>query len=407
LRLVIEPSKIIYGDDMKVINDGYIVVEDSRIQEVSRGELPKADKVIERKDCVVIPGFINAHTHIGDSVFKESGLGKNLNELFKPPDGLKHKLLRNTSDATIRNGIENTLSEMLQSGIVVFADFREGALAGAKMLHGTLDNKLIKGFIFGRLDFSFSNESLEKNDTRYTDDILLSSNRMKDIVDGIVPTSPNDVTDEALRQLSSINKKNNWLKITHVAEDPRSIEISKRRTGLTEVERAINYFKADSLVHGIYLNEQDLDMIADGNIPITCCPKANALLGLDLPRIPDMVEKGILVSLGTDNVMLNPPDMFKEMCFALTIYRSEGSQNPSPENILQMATINGAKTLKIEKEFGSIEEGKRANLVFIKTNTHRLRFSKNILASIILRIESSDVELVLIDGKTAFKRTDF
>jgi len=392
---------------MKVINDGYIVVEDSRIQEVSRGELPKADKVIERKDCVVIPGFINAHTHIGDSVFKESGLGKNLNELFKPPDGLKHKLLRNTSDATIRNGIENTLSEMLQSGIVVFADFREGALAGAKMLHGTLDNKLIKGFIFGRLDFSFSNESLEKNDTRYTDDILLSSNRMKDIVDGIVPTSPNDVTDEALRQLSSINKKNNWLKITHVAEDPRSIEISKRRTGLTEVERAINYFKADSLVHGIYLNEQDLDMIADGNIPITCCPKANALLGLDLPRIPDMVEKGILVSLGTDNVMLNPPDMFKEMCFALTIYRSEGSQNPSPENILQMATINGAKTLKIEKEFGSIEEGKRANLVFIKTNTHRLRFSKNILASIILRIESSDVELVLIDGKTAFKRTDF
>ncbi len=72
-----------------------------------------------------------------------------------------------------------------------------------------------------------------------------------------------------------------------------------------------------------------------------------------------------------------------------------------------MATINGAKTLRIEKEFGSIEEGKRANLVFIKTNTNRLRFSKNILASIILRSESSDVELVLIDGKTAFKRSDF
>jgi cytosine/adenosine deaminase-related metal-dependent hydrolase len=392
---------------MEVINDGYIVIEDSRIQEVSRGEFPKADKVIERKDCVVIPGFINAHTHIGDSVFKESGLGKNLNELFKPPNGLKHKLLKNTSGTTIRNGIENTLSEMLQSGIVVFADFREEALAGVKILHGTLDNKLIKGCIFGRLDFSFSNESLEKNNIGYPEDILLSSNAMKDFINGIVPTSPNDVTDEALRQLSSINEKNNWLRITHVAEDPNSIEISKRRTGLTEVERAINYFKADSLVHGIYLNEQDLDMIADENIPITCCPKANALLGLDLPLIPDMIKKEILVSLGTDNVMLNPPDMFKEMSFALTIYRSKGSLNPSPENIFQMTTINGAKTLRIEKEFGSIKEGKRANLVFIKTNTNRLRFSKNILASIILRSESSDVELVLIDGKIAFKRTDF
>jgi cytosine/adenosine deaminase-related metal-dependent hydrolase len=392
---------------MEVINDGYIVVEDSRIQEVSRGEFPKADKVIERKDCVVIPGFINAHTHIGDSVFKESGLGKNLNELFKPPNCLKHKLLKNTSETTIRNGIENTLSEMLKSGIVAFADFREGALAGAKMLHGMLDNRLIKGFIFGRLDFSFSNESLETNNIGYSEDILLFSNGMKDFVNGIVPTSPNDVTDEALRQLSSINEKNNWLRITHVAEDPSSIEISKKRTGLTEVERAINYFKADSLVHGIYLNEQDLDMIADENIPITCCPKANALLGLDLPLIPDMIKKEILVSLGTDNVMLNPPDMFKEMCFALTIYRNKGSLNPSPENIFQMATINGAKTLRIEKEFGSIEEGKRANLVFIKTNTNRLRFSKNILASIILRSESGDIELVLIDGEIAFKRTDF
>ncbi len=324
MRLVIESSKIIYGDNMEVINDGYIVVEDSRIQEVSRGEFPKADKVIERKDCVVIPGFINAHTHIGDSVFKESGLGKNLNELFKPPDGLKHKLLKNTSELNILNGIENTLSEMLQSGIVVFADFREGALAGAKILHGALDNKLIKGLIFGRLDFSFSDESLESNNIGYTDDVLLSSNGMKDFVDGIVPISPNDVTDEALRQLSTINEKNNWLRITHVAEDPSSIEISKRRTDLTEVERAIKYFKADSLVHGIYINDQDLDMIADENIPITCCPKANALLGLDLPRIPDMIKKGILVSLGTDNVMLNPPNMFKEMCFAFTTYCSKG-----------------------------------------------------------------------------------
>jgi cytosine/adenosine deaminase-related metal-dependent hydrolase len=391
---------------MEVINDGNIVVEDSKIQEVSRGEIPKADKVIERKDCVVIPGFINAHTHIGDSVFKESGLGKNLNELFKPPDGLKHKLLKNASEATIRNGIEHTLSEMLQSGIVAFADFREGALAGARILSGILNNKLIKGFIFGRLDFSFSNESLEKNNIGYPDDIMHSSNGMKDFVDGIVPTSPNDVTDKVLRQLSCINEKNNWLRITHVAEDPSSIQISKRRTGLTEVERAIKYFKADSLVHGIYLNEQDLDMIADESIPITCCPKANAMLNLDLPRIPDMIKKEILVSLGTDNVMLNPPDMFKEMCFALAIYRSKGSPNITPENILQMATINGAKTLKIEKEFGSIEEGKRANLVFINANTQRLRFSKNILASIILRAESSDVELVLIDGKTAYQQTN-
>ena len=395
---------LFYGDEMEIIKDGYIVVDDSKISEISKGNPPKADEVIERKDCIAMPGFVNAHTHIGDSAFKEAGMGKTLDELFKPPNGLKHQLLKAADDETILKGIRNTLVNMLQSGTIAFADFREGALDGAKTLFHAINEQPIMGIIFGRLNFSFDEEILEKNDIGYPDDVLNSSNEMKDFVNGIVPTSPNDVTDEALKQLLRLNEKHGWLRITHVAENPRSIEISRRRTGLTEVERALKYFKADALIHAIYTRDEELEMIASEDIPIICCPKANTMLGLKPPCIPEMLNKEILVSLGTDNVMLNPPDMLKEMCFTFTMIGCNHS-NITPENILQMATINGAKALNMEKELGSIVEGKKANIILLKADNPKLRFTKNIIASIILRAESADVELVLIDGKLAFKRS--
>jgi cytosine/adenosine deaminase-related metal-dependent hydrolase len=98
----------------------------------------------------VIPGFINAHTHVGDSFAKDRGLNLPISELVEPPDGLKHKLLRTASKETIISGIKTTLKEMFSSGITSFVDFRESGEEGVKILKEALIDSPINAFICGR-----------------------------------------------------------------------------------------------------------------------------------------------------------------------------------------------------------------------------------------------------------------
>jgi cytosine/adenosine deaminase-related metal-dependent hydrolase len=93
---IIENAKIIANDKMEIINRGYIIVDGGKIREINSGSSGVSGKKINAKHCLAIPGLINAHTHVGDSIAKEAGLGKTLFELVTPPSGFKHKMLRET-----------------------------------------------------------------------------------------------------------------------------------------------------------------------------------------------------------------------------------------------------------------------------------------------------------------------
>ncbi len=406
MRTLLTATNLIVGDELNVIREGYMLVEDGRIVEIGTGNRPTADRTIRLDKCAVIPGLINAHTHVGDSAFQDIGIGKTLDELFKPPDGLKHSLLRSTPQTLIKEACRDTIIDMLSSGITTFADFREGGVDGIKILHHALEGLRMRALIFGRPSYTFQTEELENNTALLPEEAIDSIEEADRMLHGYAPSAPNDLTDQALEQLASTAEKHGRFKATHAAEHPDSTAISKKRTGLSEVERAIKRFKADILVHLTYASQEDLKLVSTHGVSVVCCPSANALLGLNLPPIPEMLNQKTNVALGTDNTMLNPPSMMREMAFVLRMYGTNMlAERPiTPREVLSMGTISGARALRIDNTTGSIKEGKSADIVVLDFDAPNLRYTQDVVAAVVHRARDMNVKLVMIGGEIVYDR---
>ena len=404
MKKLITARNLIIGDEMKLLKNGYLLIENGRIVEIGDGNKPIAGQSINLSKCTIIPGLINAHTHVGDSAFQDIGFGRTLEELFKPPHGLKHKLLSSAPQAAIIKACRETVFDMLHSGTTTFADFRENGAEGVKMLLRALEGIKMRVLIFGRPDHTFRPEELEANTAKLPKEALDSIEQVDRFICGYAPSAPNDYTDEALRQLASLARKHGKIRATHVAESPDSLKISKSRAGLSDVRRALSYFQADLLVHLVYVETEDLREVTEQGVSVVCCPSANATLGLRLPPIREMLDRKINVALGTDNVMLNPPDMLREMAFVLKMYRVGRMRENSLDSrdVLMMATINGARALKIHDNVGSINVGKSADIVALDFDAPNLRYCQDVLAAVVHRTRKENVRLVMINGEVVY-----
>lgn len=403
MRTLIEAPFLLAGDNLDLLKNAYVLIDDDLIVEVGTEKRPEAEKSILFKNEIIIPGLINSHIHIGDSAFKDKGIGKSVSELFKPPNGLKHVLLEHTEKRILIQAIKDSINDMLRCGTTTFADFREGSIKGTQLLLEALRNNSIRSLILGRPDHVFTKSEIEKNQGKIPSNSLAELDELFNISEGLALSSPNDMTDEAMRQLADFTIKKNKFRAIHASEAPDSKNISVERSGLTEIERAIRFFDVNLLVHLTYASSKDLDKVAEAEIPVVICPRANASLGLKLPPITEMYDRGITVCLGTDNVMINQPEMFREMEFTFKAYRIEraSSQYPSPRDILCMATINGAKALGIGQKTGSIKKGKSADLVIINMDKN-LRNVNDIYSALVHRTGAEDILTVLLRGKFSY-----
>ncbi|RLI04965.1 cytosine deaminase [Candidatus Bathyarchaeota archaeon] len=397
---VFEKLQMFVGEELK-LKKGYLAVEEGKIVEVGSGNFRgSAEKRIDGKKLLAFPGFVNAHVHVGDTIAKELGFGKNLENLVEPPNGLKYQILRKVDDEKLVFTIRSTLKDMLTSGITTFVDFREGGIKGVKLLKEALKNSKIHSIILGRPDFYMNKTSLEANIDSLPEEVLRETVKVLKLADGIGLSSPNEYTDRALEQISSLCKSKGLIAI-HAAEHPNSNNISKTRTGFSEVFRAIRKLKADFVVHLNYASEEDLEEVRRNNVGVVVCPRSSSILGLGFPPIKKLLEKNVTVALGTDNVMINQPDMFREMDYVLSSVNML-EKNPSaiqPEEVFRMATINGAKILKMDGKTGSIEVGKNADIVFVDVTMDNLAFSHNLLVSLIRRGRPENIKLVMIEGE--------
>lgn len=328
------------------------------------------EKVRSRVKGIIIPRFINAHLHLGDSVAKDIPF-KSLEELVKPPSGIKHQILRRTPFGKLRSAMRSSLTDMVRSGTSHFIDFREGGVKGVKALRGAtqdlLNRKLsINGAVLGRPEFEGELDSLLR------------------VCDGLGISGANDLEFEELERLRSIAKQRGKYFAIHAGERDRS-----------DIDTALS-LEPDVLVHMTHAATNDLKQAADLGIPVVICPRSNfatGVAGVSKPNIKKMVELGICVALGTDNVMLNSPCMFSEMEFTSKIFLD------SEAEVLGMATSNGAKLLGIEGETGTIEAGKIANFTVINKNSNNIRYSKNLLRTIVRRARPDDILAIISEGR--------
>lgn len=325
---------------------GYIGFEDGFIAEIGEGELRGK---VPLASGVIIPTFINCHTHIGDSVVTVEPRGT-IEELVAPPNGLKHRILMGSSDADIANSIRKTSRRMVLEGISTFCDFREEGLRGISQMKMGLRGSPISSVVLGR-------PKSMRYDRKEVSEILGSA-------DGLGVSSITDWDYSELEKLASHCRREKKLFALHGSERIRE-----------DVDDILD-LKPSFLVHMTKATDSDLERCRDSRIPVVLCPRSNMFF-CSIPNIPKMLRKGLLLALGTDNAMISSPSMFREMEFAYRLSRLHG-EVPARE-ILKMALVNPRKALNARDDCG-IQEGAKANFLVLDINPKREDLEYRIVA---------------------------
>jgi len=389
--MILKNISVLYGNNLKFIEKTNVLITNNTFQKISSKIKPAKNKVVNCDGLLLIPGLINSHTHIGDSIAKDIALDKDPDSKINPIFGIKQKILRETEPKKLAYFMRKTVKSMLKKGTTTFVDFREGGLDGVLLIQKVLSNIPIRAIILGRLEFYQSKNQIKKN----TPIPQSYQNKIESLLtncDGIGISGSNENSDSALKQLSKTKK----IRAIHCAETKQSYLKSKQTTRKTEPQRCL-LLKPNFLVHMTYASKSDLRLVSKKISGIVVCPRANASLAEGIPDIEQMMKMNCNVAIGTDNLMINSPDLFREMDFLWKVTMGIYKKRVEPKKILKMVTVNAGKLL--DKKIGCIKEGYLADAVFIKKNSLDLDPLQNPHASIVHRANENSIKAVMIGGK--------
>jgi cytosine/adenosine deaminase-related metal-dependent hydrolase len=319
--------------------EGRVVVED--------GEITAIEEATVDPSPLILPAFVNAHTHIGDSMAKEAGGGLTLEELVAPPDGLKHRLLDDASQSELVAAMKRTVSFMERGGTATFVEFREGGVDGVEAIRKALHGMSIDSVVLGR-------ESIEAMEA----------------ANGFGASGAND---------GDFTRERNA-----TAREEKLFGIHAGEVDASDINPALD-LEPDFLVHMVHAESLHLDRVDDSSVPVVVCPRSNVVTNVGVPPIEKLVDR-TTVALGTDNVMTNSPSMFREMEFAAKL------ADVSATEVLQMATINGADIAGLNN--GLVAEGRDADLLVLDGDSDNLSGARNPVRAAVRRAGIDDIERV-------------
>lgn len=344
--------QMLAGEKLEHIQEAHIEIEGSRISFAGDGFVSGAEDLT---GFLAMPGLVNAHTHIGDSFAKDACTGLRVEEAVGI-DGMKWKLYGKAGKKEIIAGMRDSAKEMLYSGITCYADFREGAHEGLRELKDATKDLPIKTVALGR-DLGDRLEDCDGLGLNLYQIDQIPRHR-KDVKDKIIAVHAGEVSGE--------------------------------------VEAALRVYP-DIIVHCTNCTPQDIRTAADKKITVIVCPRSNASLRVGFPPVRELIDAGVNVALGTDNAMINSPDMWREMEF---LYKaSQLFEGLTPLEVLMMASVNGGRALK--RDIGVIEKDKQADIIFIDANMQNMRGSRDIHSSLVNRCGRRNVVKTLIGGNMA------
>ena len=409
VSIIISTSWIFTSNpENQLLSDYSVVIENDKIIDlVPQSKVfdeYEADNTYQLTDHILIPGLINTHTHAAMSLFKGFADDLPLQEWLNNHIWPAEKEFVNPS--FVKDGSILGLSEMIKSGVTTFNDmyFFPDATAEAVKELGVRSNI---GLVV--LDFP-------TNYATDPEDYLLKGFEFRDkwrneelITTSIAPHAPYSVSDEAFTLINTYSEELNINIHTHLHETQWEIEASIDKYGITPVQRLNNLgIIGPSLTaaHCVYLNDQDMGILAKNKVSIVHNPSSNMKLGSGIADVAKMLKQNLSVSLGTDSSASNNRlDIMEEMRLAALLIKGS---TKSPESIpaneaIKMATINGAKALGLGSVIGSIEKNKKADLVAIDLSAIENQPIYNPISTLVYSSSRSDVSYVWIDGKIKLK----
>ena len=395
---VIRDAWIVTQNASRDIVRGDLVIEDERIVSVGGTYNGSADEEIFANGDIVMPGMINTHTHIAMSVMK--GVVDDL--LF--PDFL-NKTFKIDSDRTDKDldiGTRLGCAEMMRGGTTTFVDlyYSEDVIAKA-----TLDAGIRGVLCWCTLDEQFTTQ--KGNPVDNAKRFYEAHKNLRKIVPGIGLQGVYVCGEETCQRASEFSKEKDIPLNMHLSETRGEVNDHKRDTGLRPVEwlNKIGVLHENFVTaHSAWLTLNEVRLMGQAGMSVSLCPVSNMKLATGgVAPVPEFIDNGVNVSIGTDgNTTNNTLDMFSEMKVCGLLQKSS-RWDPTVTNaqqLLDFATINGAKAIGMEDSIGSLEPGKYADVVILDGKAPNLRplLMENMIANIVYSASSLNVKTVFCQG---------
>ncbi len=397
----IEDCIVLWGDELEPFLCSVFEYKEGIITRMET-DAPTAIPVGSRP--VLTPGFVNGHTHIGDCFLPDAATSRTLAEAFFRPDGYKYQALARIDREDHVDRMTEFLRGMAASGVIAAFDFREQGVEGARRLREAERRTGVRAVALSQFDHSpFAPEALEKNTDPLPDSVLSELEAILAESDGFSESTMNDLTDTAWKQISTAAGSAGKGTAIHCLENEDYRSTSIQRTGRGDLSRAIDLLRPDLIVHLTVANAEEIQRIARAGIPVVVNPRANAVLGLPPPPVLALMRSGLPVLLGTDNGMLNGPNLFSELDFTYRLACSqagEQGERVAPVEILKMVTVNAARSRWGGGFPGTLVEGGPASFVQFDFSDPQLSYSRDLLATLVTRCQPAHVLRTVSGGKT-------
>ncbi len=386
-----------------VIRETDIFIEGNRIAAI--GDMPEGfqeDKVIDGKDKLAIPGLVNCHTHSYMSFMRNIADDLSFMDwLFGKIDPIEQQM----TDEDTYWGACLAIIEMMKSGTTCFNDMQMNIHQTTKAVKESGMRAVVsRGLVGSGNDEAGQIRLKQAYEER---DAFQDCDRLSFM---LAPHAPYTCDEGFMRIVSEEAKKNHMRIHVHLSESESEIEQIKEKYGCTPIEMADRngLFDVPAIAaHCVQITEADMDILKNKNVSVVTNPASNMKLGNGFAPVPEMLSKGINVCLGTDGAASNNSlNMFHEMSLLALIHKGvkRTPQCISAKENFRIATINGAKALGLDKEIGSLEAGKKADIVILDLNTPSLMPRNNLIAGLSYSANGSEVETVIIDGRITMEK---
>ncbi len=384
-----------------VVEDGQVCITGDTIALVGPrdNEACEAKTTIDVRGGLILPGLINGHTHAAMSLFR--GLADDLPLM----EWLNHYIFpaEKKMDAPfVYTGTLLACAEMILSGATTFCDMylfedqaaEAAARAGMRCLAGEV-----------LYDFPSPNYGDLENGFAYTESLIRKWERHPLISIAVEPHSLFTCSPELLIRANEIALTHHRPLIIHVAETLSEISQIKQRYGKTSVEHleSLGLLGPHLIaVHAVHLNTREMDQMAEHGVRVVLNPESNMKLASGIAPVPDLLARGITVGLGTDGCASNNNlDLFTEMDMAAKVHKAR-AMDPTVMDavtVLRMATSEGARALGLQDAIGSIEIGKKADIIIVDTNKPHLTPMYNPFSHLVYAARGNDVSHAVINGQ--------
>ena len=385
--------------------EGFVAIRGGRIVEVGDAATLKtrgyqARQVIDARGKVVLPGLINTHTHIPMVLFRgiadDLDLQEWLTKYIFPAEA------KNVTREFVVAGTRLGLAEMIRGGTTTYVDmyYFEDAIAEETKkagMRGVLGETVI--------DFPVPDNKTWEAALAYTEQFVKRWKNDPLIVAAVAPHAPYTVKTEHLNEARALAEQLDAPLITHIAEAPTETEFMEK----TYHARTVPYLERIGFLsprvigaHVVHVNDDEIAILKRREVGVGHCPQSNMKLAAGVAPIPAMLKAGVRVGLGTDGAASNNDlDLWEEMDTAAKLHKliAKDPTVVSAAQALEMATIGGARAIHLERELGSLEVGKRADLIVVDLSASHLTPVYNLYSHLVYATKASDVTETVVNGR--------